>query len=78
MTADTARSPRKSYPDLIQRKQIQTYLRKQTGVLVTQCRIGLWIARGEIPLIHFPKKEGGGYYTRRLWLDTLIKRYSTC
>jgi hypothetical protein len=44
---------------------------------VTSHRIARWISSGEIPLIKYPKREGGGYYTRRLYLDNLIKRYST-
>jgi hypothetical protein len=71
------KQPLYGYPDMIPKKQIQTYLRKHTGILVTSHRIARWISSGEIPLIKYPKREGGGYYTRRLYLDNLIKRYST-
>jgi len=68
--------PHNSYPDLVSKEQIQTYLLKRTGVLVTKQRIGRWISSGEIRLIKFPRREGGGHYTRRLYLDALVRKYS--
>jgi len=64
------------YPDLIPRTQIQTYLRKRTGTLVTKHRITRWITTGEIPMIQRPRWAGGGMFTRKVYLDTLIARHS--
>ena len=65
-----------SYPDLIRREQIQAYLRKHTGILVSKQRIGRWITAGEIRLIKIPQRQGGGWWTRKSYLNELIRHYS--
>lgn len=64
------------YPDLLRRDQIQAYFFKRTGTLVTLHRIGRWIAAGEIPMIRRPRRYGGGWFTRKAWLEALIARHS--
>ena len=66
----------KPYPDLVPRQQIQTYLLKHTGTLVSKRRIGNWIAAGEIRLISVPCCGGYKWFTRRAYLDELIVKYS--
>jgi len=75
-TKDRKKKPALTYHDLVPKNQIQTYLLKHTGQLVTPRRIALWIKSGDIPLIKFPRREGGGLRTRRVWLDALIRKYS--
>lgn len=60
---------------LIPRAQIQAYLFKRTGTLVSKRRIGDWIARGEIKQISVPCGGGYKWYTTRKYLDALIDRY---
>ncbi len=66
--------------DLIPRAQIQQYLLKRTGTLVTKTRIGNWIGRGELRLVQIPRRcewcKPGLYVTRQSLKD-LIVRYST-
>ena len=69
-------SRRDPYPDLIQKDRIQQWLYERTGTRVSKCRIGRWITTGEIPLIQRPRRYGGGQYTRGVYLDALIARYS--
>jgi hypothetical protein len=64
------------YPDLVPRDQIQTYLRKHTGTLVSKNRIGRWIAAREIRMISVPCRGGYKWYTRRAYLEELVRRYS--
>ncbi|MBE3045968.1 hypothetical protein IMZ48_26200 [Candidatus Bathyarchaeota archaeon] len=64
------------YSDLVPRAQIQTYLRKHTGQLVSKNRIGRWIAAGEIRMIKVPCAGGHKWFTRRAYLESLITRYS--
>jgi len=64
------------YPDLLRKDQIQTYILKRTGTLVSKQRIGGWIARGELWIMQRSVRYGGGRFTRKLWVDNLIKKYS--
>ena len=67
---------RPTYPDLIRRDQIQAYLRKQTGVLVSKQRIGRWIAKGELRTVAEPCAGGNRWYVTRRSLEALIRRYA--
>lgn len=67
----------KPHPDWIPRNQIRAKLRKMTGVLVTETRIGRWIARGELKMLKAPYRAGYKWYTKKEWLAALVRRYSS-
>ena len=63
-------------PDWIPRKLIRAAIRKRTGTLVSERRIGGWIARGELTMLKAPSGRGHAWFTTKKWLDELIRRYS--
>lgn len=68
-----------SVTDLIPRDQIQTYLRKRTGTLVSKQRITRWVNAGELRTVRIPRRCKWckpGLYISRQSLETLISRYS--
>jgi hypothetical protein len=64
------------YPDLTPRKQIREYLHEQTGMWVTEQRIGRWITLGEIRMISVPCRGGYKWFTRRAYLAELVEKYT--
>lgn len=64
------------HPDWIPRSQIRAKLHKMTGTLVTEHRIGRWIARGELRMLKLPHGRGYSWYTKKEWLADLVRRYS--
>lgn len=67
---------RKTYPGFIPRDRIRAVIRKRTGTLVSERRIGRWINTGELRMLKVP--SGGGYrwFSKDEWIDELIRRYS--
>jgi hypothetical protein len=61
--------------DLLLREQIIPYIAKQTGTTVSPCRVGRWIASGDLLML---KRSGRGayYVTRKCLVDQLIAKYS--
>lgn len=57
---------------LIPRKGIAAYVRQRTGVLVTERRIGGWIAKGGLSMMKVSRRQGGGMRTEPAWLDKVI------
>lgn len=66
---------RTGIPDLLALDMIQNYICRQTGVLVTRCRIGRWINRGELVVMRLPGRKKCRM-TRKAYVDDLIRRYS--
>jgi hypothetical protein len=67
---------RTKIPDLLTRAQIIPYIRWQTGVTVTACRVGRWINRGELLMMILPGRPRR-QVTRKKYVDDLIRRYSS-
>ncbi len=66
-------------PNWIPREQVQTWLHKRTGVLVTERRIGRWIVRGELHTVKVPRRrEGAGLYVTKDSLEALVRKYRAC
>jgi hypothetical protein len=63
-------------PDWIPRERIRAAIRKRTGTLVSEQRIGRWIVSGELQMLKAPSGRGYRWYTTGAWLDELIRRYS--
>lgn len=61
--------------DLLALDQIQGYIRKRTGTLVSRQRIGRWINRGELVVMRLPGRKKYRV-TRKAHVDDLIRRYS--
>jgi hypothetical protein len=65
------------YPDRwVPIKEIAVYLRRKTGVTVTNRRIGRWLKSGELPYLHRPIYAGGGKFVTKEALDKLIEKYT--
>jgi hypothetical protein len=60
----------------IPRDRIQAVIRKRTGVLVTEQRIGGWITAGELRMLKVPSGRGYKWYSTPEWIDDLIRRHS--
>ena len=61
--------------DLLFLDQIQTYILKMTGTLVTKARVGRWIARGKLVVMCLPGRPRYRV-TRKRYVNDLIRRYS--
>ena len=61
--------------DLLLLDQIQNYIYRQTGTLVSRQRIGRWINRGELVVMRLPGRKKNRV-TRKRYVDDLIRRYS--
>jgi len=62
--------------DLLLREQIIPYILHQTGTLVTPCRVGRWIASGDLLMLRLPGRPSYRA-TRKPYVNLLIKKYST-
>jgi predicted deacylase len=61
--------------DLLLLDQVQSYIAKQTGTLVTRCRIGRWVASGD--LLTLRRSGRNGYRaTRKAFVNDLIEKYT--
>ena len=66
----------KTHPDWVPRAQVQAYLRKRTGTLVTKYRITHWITTGELRTVKAPCCGGYKHYVTKESLEKLIAHYS--
>ena len=66
----------KTYPDWVLRAQVQAYLHKRTGTLVTTWRITHWITAGELRTVKVPTCGGYKHYVTKESLEKLIAHYS--
>ncbi|MEN6534525.1 MAG: hypothetical protein ABFD89_12735 [Bryobacteraceae bacterium] len=66
----------RTYPGYIPRKRIRAVIRKKTGTLVSEQRIGRWINTGELQMLKVPSGCGYCWFTKDAWIEDLIRRYS--
>ena len=64
------------YDDVLPIGKVRDYIHRQTGVMITACRLGRIVNSGELRTIKRPRQYGGGTFSRRTWVDEFIERSS--
>jgi hypothetical protein len=64
------------YDDVLPLYKVRDYIHRQTGVMITACRLGRIVNSGELRTIRRPRRYGGKIFSRRTWVDEFIERNS--
>lgn len=62
--------------DLIKIIDVQQYIFKKTGTMITNYKLYYWVKSGELPLVKPQDKDKRYRWTLKRYVDQLIERYS--